>query len=288
MQENKLNNNVNPNNKKMITIIVILSLLLVGLGGYIVYDKFITKTDNEVKDNKDDNKNEVDKVSELDLFKICSREEQKNICTRTLTLDNKNIELSIIATERTNNENIYYDMSKLQIDGKVVYSDDVNIGKIKAFNDLMILETYCIYCGGASIEIPTIIIIDKNGNIAHDIYTIEYEQDFYYNNKYEITDNTIIVTSKNINVGYIGEYGPYPDFDCHINTTNYNGPRGANGMAIVKDDNYDQFANLIVKSDYEIDYLGNNKFSPARKVKDIKFSDLYSKEHCLAEFKELE
>lgn len=59
-------------------------------------------------------------------------------------------------------------------------------------------------------------------------------------------------------------------------------------MAIVKDDNYDQFANLIVKIDYEIDYLGNNKFLPARKVKDIKFSDLYSKEHCLAEFKELE
>ena len=48
------NNNVKKSNKGLIILIVLLILIVLGLSGYIVYDKFITK--DEVKDNAPTNK----------------------------------------------------------------------------------------------------------------------------------------------------------------------------------------------------------------------------------------
>ena len=51
------------NNKNLIIVIVVLSLLVVGLGGYIVYDKLIkVELQHETNNNQNNNGNNSDKL----------------------------------------------------------------------------------------------------------------------------------------------------------------------------------------------------------------------------------
>ena len=55
-------------NTGLIVLVVVLSLLVVGLGGYIVYDKMLDKNIND-SDNKGKNDNIIDKNDKMRLLK---------------------------------------------------------------------------------------------------------------------------------------------------------------------------------------------------------------------------
>lgn len=277
MNESMQNSNFEPdnskkNNKALISLIIILILLIIGLGGYLVYSEFIAKTAEN-------------KIKELDLYDICSTEEQQSICKRKLTLNNENVEISVISIE---SEDEYFYFNKLQINGNIITFDEENIKYIKAFQDLVILETFCTQCGGNSAMRPTTVIIDQTGKNLYTINDTSFENGYVYDNKYEIKDSKIIITAVKQGLGYFADYGPYPNFDCHINIEDSIATTGVDGMVIIKEDNYSQFTNIIAKIEYELEYIGNSKFSDVKKIKEIKFGELYSKEHCIDEFEEYE
>ena len=56
-------------NTGLIVLVVVLSLLVVGLGGYIVYDKMLDKSVNDT-DNKGKNDNIIDKNGKNEVAKI--------------------------------------------------------------------------------------------------------------------------------------------------------------------------------------------------------------------------
>ena len=56
-------------NTGLIVLVVVLSLLVVGLGGYIVYDKMLDKNIND-SDNKGKNDNIIDKNDKNEVAKI--------------------------------------------------------------------------------------------------------------------------------------------------------------------------------------------------------------------------
>lgn len=55
-----MDNNANPNKKSKIGLIVLLVIIILGLGGYVVYDKVLsTGNQNKGNNSKDDKSNSI-------------------------------------------------------------------------------------------------------------------------------------------------------------------------------------------------------------------------------------
>ena len=119
------------NNKKFLTIIVILSVLLVGSLGYITYDKLSNKKDNtnEVKnDNKDNNTKEL---TVSNAYNYHDYKEAENPCG-TMTSGSIDIILPKINSDKPNakklNEKILKDFDEyIEISKKEKTNTFVNI-----------------------------------------------------------------------------------------------------------------------------------------------------------------
>lgn len=289
------------NNKLLIIIIVLLSLLVVGLGSYFVYDLFIANTNTELEkaEKKDKNKDkeninqEENTEVESKVYELnCSNSLAENGCSGKLTLDGKEVNVKTIDPPAYQSSDTYYDpVAKLEVDGKIIFTKEFSRGikRVIAFKDLLIVETLCSNCGGSSAALPTIQVIDKNGKEIMYLYDFSDVKDKGYSLEivdkkynYSVKGNKIYMTASR--TGYFADYGMLPNYACYIRTVREDGL--FDGIDIDAD-NYEQYANEVVKIEYELEYLGNNKFAPAKKVKEIKFKDLYSKEHCIEEMKEI-
>lgn len=160
MEENKLleennvisNNNKQPKNKTklLVIIIILLSLLVLGLGGFIVYDKFIakeetkqvveekdTKTEKEETSNqKEENKKEEESVDETkDDEKDVTIANQIKVDDYEYVLNNNKHKVSFIYSyEKINPENYYgYDyiykiFATMALDGKIIDETKTQVG----------------------------------------------------------------------------------------------------------------------------------------------------------------
>ena len=63
MEENNINNETNNNNKKII-IIALISIVVIGLVGYIVYDKCFNKPEEEIKNNTKEENNSNEEIED--------------------------------------------------------------------------------------------------------------------------------------------------------------------------------------------------------------------------------
>ena len=91
-------------NTGLIVLVVVLSLLVVGLGGYIVYDKMLDKNIND-SDNKGKNDNIIDKNDKNEVAKI----------NETIVVDINNDKTY---NKDINNHNVYVDDKKINLTNK--------------------------------------------------------------------------------------------------------------------------------------------------------------------------
>ena len=217
MEENKLleennvisNNNKQPKNKTklLVIIIILLSLLVLGLGGFIVYDKFIAKEETkqvveekDTKTEKEENKKEEESVDETkDDEKDVTIANQIKVDDYEYVLNNNKHKVSFIYSyerctannNRCNDSRDYYMIFvTMAFDGKIIneskalisstenYSIDdtkiplVTTDVIKKFSDsknteYMVLGIKEGILPGTEVVDP--VIIDENGKALYKI-----------------------------------------------------------------------------------------------------------------------
>lgn len=287
------------NNKKpLIILVVVLSLLVLGMGGYLIYDKVIVNkepgiNENEKDNSKDESKENEEEVKESSLKcdgPLFGDPNDKEVCSADLKLKDKIVKVTVTNSPIPSDENDteHFASTQIEADGKKIFAKEMAyVSRVTTFQDLFVVEVGCTNCGGGSAALQIIQVLDVNGNQImtlnelSEIFTMGYDFDIQDNGyNYALKDDKIIVTASR--VGYFANYGPFPSYDCIIY-----GDRTENGTDVTGE-NYSEYADAVVKIVYEFKYLENAKFAPAKNVKEIKFKDLYSKDHCIAEMKEIE
>lgn len=275
-------------NKTIIVIIVILSLLVVGLGGYFVYDRYMSNANSEEKGN-DSNKNNNDNrpaVTKIDLRKECyTTENRVNAngqeydvdlapdCSKYLTLNDENIDLVIKAKTESENCDFCARYMIIELNNKILFEylvdDYMQIETIEAFNNLIVITPASM--DGAE-DVAPIIIINQQGNIVLDLAKVDFGKDFTYNDyrshpgSVEIKGDKLII--KKDKGDYGGGYICENDGECF--PTQFD-----NNYTMITKDNWNNYAERIFETIFEIEYLGNNKFSDPKKIEETKFKDKY-------------
>ncbi len=138
-------------NKGLIITIVILIILLLGLAGYICYDKFLTSDENNALDDKNQTKEELIKQNEFKLEEIECK--GTDTCEKTVKLayNEKNHEIKLIKKYNSSTKkyliDLYEDNNLIDTinagtyndsEGKIVYEDENN--NEKTFDPLEIVK----------------------------------------------------------------------------------------------------------------------------------------------------
>lgn len=148
------------NNKGLIVLIFILALLFFGLGGYIVYDKVLNKSENTSNNNNSNKEYFLNSNNSNQEYIFKHSETSKNL--GLIKLENKEYEVSYVARE------ISYDGDILKIGNKEIsWTGGGEIGIYILPNTLLIRITN-------NCEETTIELLDFDLNT-------KYEKDNYYN-----------------------------------------------------------------------------------------------------------
>lgn len=224
-------------NTGLIVLVVVLSLLVVGLGGYIIYDKMLDKSINDTN-SKDDNDNIID----------------KNVATKL----NETIVIDINSDKTYNidvdNHNVYVNERTLKIDNKVFCElNDINYLYQVSFYDDIIITYQSVGTSGS------FVIYDYNGNVVKKIEKFKDDENRLFYTYLRYSDDSVFDVSSEGKISFVGTK--------HL--------QGAAGTYLTDDDKVINLLvddNNIADSDivsgiFEFSYLGNNNFS------DIKFVD---------------
>ena len=166
----------------LIVLVVILSVLLLALGGYVIYDK-VLKDDKPIVDNNvDDAKNEETKYEFLlkeykdytfvdhtvqDVFKL----------GHTVSYDYSDrieIRQNIFFGKDSKSKTAY-----IEVEGKKVYIDVVNVDKVYA------------YPAGCSADHYAAYILDEAGNVYTSGYSMDFENPNNMSDSFEKIDSSI-------------------------------------------------------------------------------------------------
>lgn len=242
--------------KKKIILIIIISLLVVsvlGLGGYIVYDKVLN---SNVGKTTTAEKQYVFKKQNVNTLNNCFSsldDDKSGDCTKPIEINGEEhiLKLSISFSTTTGPQPILYIDNKKIIEFDVATFDGLDevyiIDDTIAVNDPgVFFDTVYLY----TFENKKITKIDR---LDSDSYYMQYYASFFENR---------IIFHRSI----------MSPLDASILKDENDGE----GVYICDDEEmskhgYDE--NTIVEWIYEMEYLGNNKFSKAIKLKEIKLSE---------------
>ena len=254
---------MNEDNKKknIITIIVVIAVLMIGVGGYFTYNEFFSGS----KTNDEDSSDKV-KADPNSFFKIeddCDMEKEK-ICSKELVMSGKKV--NIVVEQITNEEMSITRVASMKVDDK---SFDINetssLISIKAFKDLLIVETTGVHFNyHASYD-----IIDLDMNV---VFTSN-SNDFGYDgmSMTVIGDNDLMDPWYSINGDKLifaatrGAAGFAVDQNCYFYFKNYTG---------INKENYEEIKDEIFTATFEVEYLGNGQFAEPKLVSSTKVKDI--------------
>lgn len=214
-------------NTILIVLVVILSLLVLGLSGYIFYDKIQSKDANSDKDVIDNNK-----LNETIIIAANSGDSY-----------DKSI----------GNRDVYINERTLKIDGKTFLTlDTIDYLMQVTFYDDIVITYQSIGLSGS------LIVYDYNGDVIKEINKFRDDKNRLFYTYLKYSDADIFDVSDDGNIMFIGtkhlqgSVGTYlTDADETINVLNEEND--------ITDDN-------IVSGIFEISYLGNSKFGDIKYV----------------------
>ena len=157
--------------KGMIVLLVILIILVLGMGGYLVYDKVLSK--EEVKEEKVEDK--TGEVKEIE--NTISKDETKDTSASSMILDgrkcinNKGAEYYLSSNTSINGLNItYYDNSlNVSVEPSLIKNiyNDIQINDAKSYNISLSKRAVDIYLDGfgQSVGYETLFILMEDGTV---------------------------------------------------------------------------------------------------------------------------
>lgn len=243
-------------------VILFLLLIVIGLCGYIAYDKFFAKKDTKEDTSEKEEEKKEDKQEE--------KEEQKetvqcDTCTKFINLgvayDGNNFNevtgkivlgnrvVDVRFTEESNHDSIY-------VDNKAIINGKMN----EFFTRLYVIrdEVIMIQAAGSDVGSNSYYFFDKNLNPINVNMTLDSQYPTAM--RQSGVDNSITVDGDTVRI---------------IGSRAYHGKSiriEGNGYLPVCDSNYDgSHDGELISAEYEMKYLGNNQFSSFTKVKELSF-----------------
>lgn len=253
------------NDNKYVGIIIGLFAVILVLTGYIIYDKLSYKDNNnnqEIIDENlsNDNKDEENKVDNEYVNEISDGTEESNIM-----LNNKILKVEVIK------DSLYID-DKLLLS---LYDSMEDIGDIYVINNEVVLVlTY-----GGDVRSEGYYFYDSNLEKIDVDMTLDKEYPTSMVSRYAavVKDNKILIEGTRIT------HGPELVLEekDHTETYDYSMPLCAydydTDESILNKDTYNLHKGEIIDAKYEMEYLGNGKFSEFKRVE---IKDVYDENYC--------
>ena len=248
------------NNKGLITIIIILSICIGGLVGYIVYDKLNKKDESTIK--------ETTTTTTISPVSSTTQKQREEVTNKNGELQKSNIKNcnEKMCSETINGLNIKYYPQKNGMESTLIINEKEILNDIYWLSDLYVLdETIIIITSSMDIRTTKIYLVDKLGNIQKEIYNLDtnYKEMVISDveNAIEITKEGIILKGTRIT------HGP------SIATYYYDNSLSMEDYYIGKCDIYNKYVDENIYGTYEIKYLGDNKFSEIKNLDYTKLKD---------------
>ena len=186
------------NNSGLIALVIVLFLLVLGLGGYIVYDKVLSNKETPVIDTTNDNVGDIDNNYAIYGEKISSLEEIN------LTTTNQEIKIG----EKTFN-------IRTDDNSRGFYINDVEINDVHLISNVYLTDKYLFVVSPGRDERGISYAISEQGKVAINVnnyYTHDFKlvdghlhakgatgsDNYDYSNEKDLIikyiDNTLIVT----------------------------------------------------------------------------------------------
>ena len=220
-------------NKLLVIIVVILSILVLGMGSFLIYDKIIKNKDNVNPDNRV-------AITKLDLSYVSKNQVGEKISTY-LTVAGNNIDIKYTIKEYCYNEtDCQYYVGEIDFNGHLYKTEDV-ITKIEILENLFILGIEDL-----NHDTGYVISLNLDGDVIWDSSDADYGYSgmkVYYD-EFKIEDTKLIVNAKRWSEQVMCEY----DLGSNI---------------FVTEENYEEYKNEIAEGDFSFEYLGNNVFGKA-------------------------
>lgn len=227
--------------KALIVAVIILSLLVVGLGGYLVYDKVLSKP-AEKTSSKTDKKTEVkeeleqEQITSKKLFNSNNNEEQITVKDKTYAVTLERIENNPASATNV-----------LKVDGKEIYKGDTmgishSYIKFWSIGDLIAVD-----------HSLTLSFIDFNGNVVKKV-------DFWDTESFQM----------GLAIFTVGDLVSLVDDEIMIKASAYDsngGLRLKGGAGSISSCSQSEATSHNVNNDsvvsgtYKLKYLGNNEFT---------------------------
>ena len=236
------NSNLNKkNNKGLVVLIIFLVVVILGLSGYMVYDKFIKKDDISKENNtiiNDNTNNTSDNLVDME-YKTYDISLEKLVTNKTDYETNiGDFKITLKYLDDNSYKYAIYVNDKYIVDDYAIYAD--NVLSTATFGDYLIF----VNSGKTSIRSDIVYVISKDGILVNKFYELDSIKGMVVSGNYSVSGNNLII----------------------------NGTRVTNGPAIVYNDNqYDNCESLSqldsnlpidVKYTYEIK---NGKFELSNK-----------------------
>lgn len=229
---------------KYFAIIIGLFAVILVLTGYIIYDKLIYKSENNVNSNLNGSVTCKDCVSKIDFFKEGSE------FTKKILLGNKIMEIKYYMD--------FNDNKVIELDNQVFAFHPLGPD---GFSEIYILnnEVLMLVTTGSDIRTDNFEFYDSNLRKINADTTLD--NDFPNSmriSSYEVEGNKIKVTGTRYSHGKElqdenSQFIKICEYDINNNYT-------------LNQENYNRYKGEIVSAKYEIEYLGNQKFSEFKRV----------------------
>ena len=264
---------------KYLIVVVVIAVLLVGVGGFIVYDNFANEDNGETNKDSNTDTDTVDtnvKRNKLGdaYFEVssgCKDGELEQTCSKELVVNGNKTKISVM------------DDSVIDIGNNKIYIPSTEyVVSIEVFKDLLIIGTM----SSEADWYPRYDIINSDGVV---VFTTR-QSDFGFKNMhlgessavrssedtynalpvYTIKDNKLelFVTRKNYY---------FPDEVCSLYFTETPGLN-----VVIEKANYSNIKDDPYTAKLEIEYLGNGAFTEPKMVSSTKIKDYKEIDTCLS------
>ena len=242
---NEQKNNIN---KTLLTVVIVLLVLVLSLGGYLIYDKVISDKMDNTSSNPTDNNGTI-------------------IENNSMNVINGNKEVTY-DYEKESEDDEFYILKSLTVNGidvsKYVSSEYYNSINIDKQNDFVIIN----YSNGGTCGFDEwdLLIFDYNGQLLYQDKEYENNLDkLVYDGIYSYSDNSLVIN-----------YHLSCDMDCNTcsKLLYENGTDGKEASCTT----INNYKTINSKAKYKLTYLGNGKFSSEEVVENTSIvnDDLYS------------
>lgn len=247
------------NNKGLIWLIVILIVLVLGLVGYIVFDKVLSKDKTHINNN----------APTTTTTKVSSEEKKEYIIKETKT---SKAGINVTLEQKSSNDNCNLIVANNKIDLNTSYCYDYQLDLYESF-------IIVIFYSPLNLNIHNMFIFNYNGEQLNDASNMIIDENYYVNSTEDKFHHLYYLVNVNVDNNKIKYNINYHNDWCVLQEGYDEGLVDNCGITKIScTDLKDLGENVNYTSTYEIELI-DNKFSPPKlnSLTKLKDTDVYKK-----------